>query len=415
MIGCFRFAAYPQMNRMNDVQKNKGPCFLDIIIYVHKWIEKIVLAKKGKMMKNLKPLSLLALGGLFIFSLGCNSLGNGVGQDEQAAIVETELAKEATVSFEMESHDAIGDSIEFKDAVFSLGWGKFYNPFDEAIQDRSDAFAIAPDTTNQTFGFRRRFGGKDMGTVTLDYGSGSIELLKVEMRNGGVFYNYGKRKPGNPRGMMHGDNGEVSESIPFIPGQTYRFDATGSTDFSAVSVEITAPAAALQISSPVADTEIDASSLEVVWQGGNANDALLISLVPLIDRGSFERDYTDGQGGPGGNGHGHGGSGHGHGHGGPGGGQGGSGGQGFGGRFSDEPGQGGPGMNPHLHLRYLVEDNTGSFTVPAEDLQSLLALNGAKGVLVQVHQMVKGNVDNGGAGYAIMLRYGDAVKLSIAE
>ncbi len=381
-------------------------------------------------MKTISALSILLCVSLLALFIGCNDFDTGINpENEFSTISEAELAKLATASYEYSSFDAVGDAPEYKNAVFSVGWGKFYNPIEEAILERSDAFAVAPDTTRQNNrDFRRHFGGKDMGTVSLNYGSESVELFRIEMDDGSVFYNFGKRKPGNPRGMLHEDEGEVSEEIPYIPGQTYRFDATGSESFPAVSLEITAPIESLQITSPEAGTEIDSTSgLDISWQGGDTSQKLMVGLVPLLDRGTFERDHGGpGQGGPDGGQNGRPG---GPGHGGPnnrqngrtgGPGQGGPnngpGGPGLGGPDGGRHnGPGGPGKHPHLHFRYLVEENTGSFTVPVEDMQELLSIPGVNGVLVQVMQMVTSDVEDGDSKYAIQLRNGDAVQLGISE
>ncbi len=374
------------------------------------------------MMKSLNTLFRLTGVALLALAIGCSSDDNGVSSNDEAlTLSQEELENEATASFEYSSYDAAGVDPIDKDAIFSVGWGKFYNPMDEEVQERSDAFAVAPDLESDNDGFRPRFGGFDMGTVTLNYGSESLELFKIELRNGGVFYNYGKRRPGNPRGMLHDDEGEVSEAIPYLPGETYRFDATGSDVFPAASMAITASTEALQVTSPTSDAQLDSTAgLVVAWQGGEAGQALMVGLVPLLDRASFERDHGRRGGGPPNGGP------NGDPNGDPNGNPGGNG-NGFGDRFSGGPdgrggghgdgggpGHRGPGRNPDLHFRYLVEDNTGSFTVPAEDIAKLLSHDGVLGVLVQVMQMttVESTDDTN---YAIQLRAGDAVQLSISE
>ena len=340
-------------------------------------------------MKKLNSLPLLAFSLMFVVGFGCNSLDTGSSPEDSVSAFIEELAKESTTSFEASSLEAAGVDVEGKDAVFSLGWSKFFNPREEEIQERSDAFAVAPDISLQGNEFRHRFGGKDMGDVSLSYGSESVDLFKVELRNGGIFYNFGKRRPGNPRGMLHEDNGEVSEQIPFLAGETYRFDATGSDVFPAVSVEVTAPTDVLQITSPVADTDIDAAGLDIAWQGGDAGQSLMVGLVPLVDRGSFEERHRD-RGGR-------------------------HRGRGFGDRFSDSNGQDGPGRNPHMHFRYVIDENTGSFSVPLEALAKLLDFEGLKGVLIQVRQLLTTEIQDGDATYAVQLRSGDAVSLNVGE
>ncbi len=370
-------------------------------------------------MNHLRFLSRLALGSLLIFAFGCGNTDTSLSSGNNTTLDESALAKQSTVSYEYSSMDAADENPEFKDAIFSIGWSTYYNPFDQTVADRSDAFAIAPDTSADNQQFRRHLGGKDMGTVTLAYGSDSIELFRVEMRNGGVFYNYGKRRPGNPRGMFHGDNGEVGEAIPFVAGQTYRFDASGSADFPAMSAEIAASAQALQVTAPAAGTQIDGSDLAVTWDGGATGGKIVVGLVPVMDRGTFERDHNGGQGGHGGPNGGNGGR-MGGGHGGPMGGPMGGMVHGFGDRFSGpstnhDMEMDGPGQNAHLHWMYVLDENSGSFTVPADDVQALLGMPGVKGALVQVRQMVTTDFDIAGRKVAIQLRAGDAVQVDIAQ
>ncbi len=356
--------------------------------------------KTMKFLFGLAGITLLALG------LGCGEIDNGVSSDSDELVISSDLDNEETLSFELSSHDAALPNLTDADALFSVGWSKFYNPFEEEIVQRSDAFAVAPDTSLDSAVFRPHFGtGQDMGTVTLSYAGESLELLKVEMRNGSVFYNFGRRLPGNPRGMFHGDDGEVSAEIPFLAGETYRFDATGTETFPAVSVSLTAPTDALGIVSPEDGATLAGGDLEVVWQGGNTGEKLLVSLVPLMNRRAFER-HGGPDGGPGGR----------RGGGGPVFGDNGGGFMGprFGERHGGPHGRG-PGQNPHLHLRYLVEDNTGSFTIPADDVQTLLALEGVNGVLLQVCQLITVETQDGDRTYSVQMRVSDAIRLDISE
>ena len=344
-----------------------------------------------------KKLLRFAFAGLLVSTMGCESLfDNGVSSVDEDSLAELdELAKSATIDFEAATAEAAGCStFADKDAIFSLGFSEYYDPFEETVKQRSDAFAVAPDS--DTFAGPRSRAGKDMGTFTLTVNGTAIELHKIEMRNGGVFYNYGRRKPGNPRGEMHGDNGEVGDAIPFLPGTAYRFETSGAGDFPALSLEITTPAAALEITSPAADASLDPSSdLVVSWQGGESSQKLMLSLVPIFDRSNFRGPGArfSAQGSNGGPFGGH--------RGGP------------GKRFGRSGMQ--PGQFHDLHQRYVIEENNGSYTIPASEIANLLAVEGVQGIAIHVSQLQAVEVEDGDAIYALIVRQGDSVRLSVAS
>ncbi|MCA9740863.1 MAG: hypothetical protein H6695_05405 [Deferribacteres bacterium] len=346
-------------------------------------------------MKNRRTLFSLAFAGLLISAMGCDSVfNNGVNSVDESSLTQLdELAKSSTLDYEAATAEAAGCStLTDKDAVFSLGFSEFYDPFEETVKERSDAFAVAPDS--ETFSGLRPRAGKDMGTVTLSYNGSSVELQKVE-HDGGIFYNYGRRMPGNPRGEMHGDNGEVGDAIPYLPGTTYTFAATGAGDFPALSLDLTTPATALQITNPAEGSDIDASSdLTVTWQGGESSSNLMLSVVPILDRANFEgpnaRYHEQGSNGrPLGGGHPHGGK--------P-----------FG-RDGMEPGQ-----FHDLHLRIVIEENNGSYTIPASDIATVLDIENVIGIAVHVSQLQSVEIEDGDASYAMILRQGDSVRFNIA-
>jgi hypothetical protein len=345
-------------------------------------------------MKTTKIIMQLALVGLLASTIACDNLFDN-SSDEENLDAASELAKTATLDYEVASAEAAGlNGLSGKDAIFSLGFGEFYDPIEETVKDRSDAFAIAPNA--DSFRGMRARAGKDMGVVTLTYNGTTIELYKIELR-GGIFYNFGRRKPGNPRGAMHSDEGEVSDAIPFLPGTAYRFDASGAGDFPALSLEISTPATRLEITSPAEGTTIDGTTdLEVAWQGGGDSQKLLLALVPILDRANFQgpgaRFQADGQNstgpfrGP---------------HRGP------------GRQFGRNGMQ--PGKFHDLHFRFVIEENNGSYTISADAIAQVLAIEGVKGVALKVMQLLASEVEQNEAQYALVLRQGDLVKLDMAS
>ena len=385
-------------------------------------------------MKVRNLLTHLSLIGLLFWTIGCDKpFDAGLNSDEENNIDATSIQNEATLSKELADANDGGVTIENVDAIFSLGWQQFYNPYEDAIQTRSDAFAVAP---TQDFAQRPPFrAGADMGSVVLRYNDAALELLKIQMRNGGVFYNYGRKMPGNPRGMMH-DRDFASDDIPFIPGGVYSFETTGSENFTPVTVQITAPTELLQITSPAMDAGIDSSAdLDVTWQGGESTQPVVLSLMPISDRASYPGRGGQSDHGNNGMGQDHGGNGMGPGRGGNGMGPG-RGGNGMGpGRGGDHNGngddhsngsgfgrgdhQGGPGFGQGgfqgEHYRYVIEDNTGSFTIPAEAIAEVASMHGAQGIAIRVMQLITSEIDQDGAKYAVQIRTGDFVKVSFNQ
>lgn len=356
--------------------------------------------------------SMACIGALLIFSVGCdNSFTDGINAFEEDSLNEINAAiYEAAVNDELSKVADNGTDLEGVDAIFSLGWHPFYNPIEEELQIRSDAFAVAlnSDSTQE----RRLRAGKDMGTVTLVFSQGEFELNKRELPNGGVVYNIGKKmhgrkggfrsggrggpesnnqggfgrgnRGGNQRGLgfgsgnlggmrpgNHEGNNEPDIDIPFVAGDTYSFTATGSEDFPALTVSITAPQQTLQITSPANDSAINSSEdLKVSWDGGASEGKLVIGLIPVIDR-----DNNQGSFGRGPRGH--------------------------------RRGSG----NHEPPPRYEIETNTGEYTIPAADIQALASDENVTGIIVQVMQMIQQETEQDGKKYVTSIRTGDQVVL----
>lgn len=74
-----------------------------------------------------------------------------------------------------------------------------------------------------------------------------------------------------------------------------------------------------------------------------------------------------------------------------------------------------PGKLHDLHLRFVVEENNGAYTIPADAIAQVLAIEGVNGVALQVMQMLATEVEQNDAQYALVLRQGDLVKLELAS
>jgi hypothetical protein len=227
-----------------------------------------------------------------------------------------------------------------------------------------------------------------MGTVTLAYTGGSVDLTKRVAPDGGVLYEtFGK-------GFHHFDTPPVN--IPFVANGVYTFTASGSDAYSAGTFEITAPSSLLSITGHAnGDTVSATSDLTVTWTGGSGPDSVLVRIVPHLRPEEAERregidslgcvgDH-EGGGRPMGHREGH---------------------FMFGGPLEH--------MGPEFAKGFVVMvPNTGSYTVSASDLASLLSGTEAKELMVGVTQVVKRDVTHDGATTAVVLRNGDRLVLLV--
>jgi hypothetical protein len=357
---------------------------------------------------------------LIVFSIllvvyGCDKLNDKGITSVDENISDAYISSENNSIFndELAKMDASGMVIEDADAVFSIGWKPFFNPVDSQMEQHSHAFAVAPNTdTTMNPHFRS---GNDMGTVNLKYEGTTQELNKIEKQRGGIFYALGKGKPGKKGGRRELDNETEIVEIPFIPGATYSFEATGADDFSPVTVDVVAPDNLVQISAPAVGELLNPENdIVVSWSGGEQNQDLMVVLKPVFERkgirGQQEERGSHGGGQKGGRGNG--------GQGGPPEGPG-QGSQGMEGPRGGEQGEGprpeesdgGPGLKHHMFdefaLRYLVEDNTGTFTVPAADIQAVLSEVETDGFRLEIMQMITTETDIENSKYIAQLRTSD--------
>ncbi len=352
-------------------------------------------------MRNFKFLSIFWIIASLSVMVACeNTANDNINAFEEDAIDQlTATLNESALTDDLSKFVDFGIDLADVDAIFSVGWQSFYHPFNQEEVNRSDAFAVAnPDTAKGP----RFLSGQDMGSVFLHYSGNSLEFSKVELRNGGVIYRLGSMVPGGPRGRRHGGRGGFSPGnngvrpgrpgnnggpqggfgpggrgpfgppnsfetvieIPFLPGETYRFEATGSDNFAAVTVAVVAPQKMLQITSPAQNGTIASDQdLKVTWEGGDSNQPISIGIMPLIERDPNQRPGPrDGS------------------------------------KDRLEP-QG----------RLILETNTGEYTIPAAEIQSLASESNVAGILVQVMQMNPQKIDEDDSTYLVHLRMGDQV------
>jgi hypothetical protein len=267
--------------------------------------------------------------------------------------------------------------------IFSVGWKKFVGPNITEGTTVGEAYAVVQlDTTTSTM----RRGGIDIGTVTLTYPGGSADVTKRTTPDGRVLYETFSKGP-------HATSA-TPVNIPFVAGGTYTFDVSGATQFTAGQFTITAPTSLLTITGHAnGDTVSKSADLVITWTGGTPADSVLVRVVPHLRKEQMDqREEHDGQGGH---------EGH-------------MGGEGPKGHREGPFMVGGPmeGMGPEFQRGIVVMTaNTGSYTVTAAELGSLLSGTEAAEIMIGVTQVAKASVTHDGNPITILLRNGDRLVL----
>jgi hypothetical protein len=336
---------------------------------------------------------------VLIIGTGC---GNLTDSNQNTSQDQVDAAQSAIIYEEYAQLDASPDAVIDADVIFTLGWKKHMK--DGEIALFSDAFAVAPLPVD-TPDVPKLHSGQDIGDVLVHFGGESAIFRKTEMRNGGIFYSLNKFRKGpkghrGPKGGPHGNSFSEEDIVvvPYEPGATYGFEYTGAGEFSATTVEITAPEEGLALSSPAAGDSIDLTiDLNVSWTGGQAEQPVMVVLRPERGKRGGHKDERP------------------------------VGGKSRGGKDWPKGDQSfGSDDIKHEHfrdfgLRYKLDTNTGEFTIPAEDLAALAELQDVVGegesivLHVGVMQMVTSEVTENGLVHALQLRISDGVPVSITQ
>lgn len=268
---------------------------------------------------------------------------------------------------------AFGISLDGVDGVFDIGWREFFNRRENSVEIAGGAHAVgfaAPFVvgagTNKTV---------DMGAVKLIAPDGEHEMIKHTGRGDQIRYST----------MQRPARGETPTRVPFSGGATYTFDAGGSDDFAAVSLDVVAPAQLMEITNLERGDQIDPrQDLEVEWTGGSEGRVMVMVFAhkaPPEGRGGRR---GDGPPGPRGRHEGQRGR-----HGGP------------------------PPLDEGQVYREVLETNAGQFVVPAQKLGELLSASGGDRLGVQVLQLTGNRVEADGRALLAMLRNGAGVRLTV--
>ncbi len=304
---------------------------------------------------------------------GPGTVASTTGLTNAVSVVSQDLAQLAVA----------GETGQATKGVFSIGWKKFVGPDITQQGTIGEAYAVVRPEAGST---RIHPAGLDIGTVTLDYSGGSVQLTKHTGRDSSVLYESFSRG-------MHLEQG-LPVNIPFVANSVYTFSVSGSANFSAGSFSVTAPASLLAVVGYAdRDTVSKRSDLTIQWQGGSASDSVLVRIVPhlrppqLAERGregGFDSmNRHGGMGEPDCRREGH---------------------------FVT----GGPleGLGPEFARGIIVTvPNTGSYTVASADLQALLSGTEASEIMVGVSQVVKQEVSHDNGVISVLLRNGDRIVL----
>jgi len=320
----------------------------------------------------------------FLF-FGCNDTSTQpVGNNGLSADA---LGNSVVISDDLELLKDSGIATDTVYGVFSIGWNQFIAPNQQTSQTSGHAFAIATAEQQAVPGDRlRRASGLDLGDVTVNYSGNSVVLKKRETFNGGFVYSLFQK---------HRDTSAVA--LDYVPGAAYDFVVSGSGDFNPLTVTLVAPDALIDITSNTSgDTISVAEDLALTWNGGIADQGVVIKITPHFGRrggfGHGGKGPKPGQ--PGGFGHG-----------------------------NSRPGSGDfsgaqPGDRPMPHQRpgaifVKLDNNPGEYTITAEQLQELLGDFDGHRFAVHISQLIAQPFEHDGKPYHAVMRNGDRVALTI--
>ncbi len=205
--------------------------------------------------------------------LGCEQASAPVNNEEQ------DYNAELMQAFDDEIEIVYGDSLAqlAGDAMFSLSWGKIKTPIRNLDFEIGHAMAVAFDGSAEKGFFR--FGGLNMGDLTLEVPGDTISLNGINGHGGSYVYLSTPKTNGRGR---HGFDSFNFSFIPFIPNTDYVFHASGSDEFDAIDVGLKTPASLISISNLASGDSIATDQdLVINWEGASEASHILIALLPF--------------------------------------------------------------------------------------------------------------------------------------
>ena len=296
--------------------------------------------------------------------LGCNEQ---VNEPDGFQLADLELYKFETVENDLSLLKAGGMHFIEGDGVFSIGWNEVFRKFDDNSRIKGMAFAVVfgEQSTSSS-----RFPGYvlDVGTVTINYANGEINMHKMQHDARGTAYS-----------LFHRPFGGSENLLEYIPGIEYQFVVSGSDSFSPLNVSLTSPASLIDISNLAHGDDINVSEdLTVSWDGGKADGQIAIRV--MAHHNPFKRDGVPGRrGGP---------------------------------RGHHRPH---PGLNNGDVIIEILDNNPGEYTISAEVIQRLIGDTGADKLVVGVSQFDMSEIEHDGTPIPTAMRNGNSVMLNIFQ
>ena len=247
--------------------------------------------------------------------------------------------------------------------VFSIGWNEIFRPMDDSSRIRGMAFAVAFGEKDTDLMHFRKF-GLDMGDVLINYAGNHIQLHKKFHEVRGVAYDLFERPFGgcNPENLLQ-----------FIPNTEYQFEVTGSEVFAPITITLTSPNALMHITNLTNGQLIDpAQGLTINWEGGNEGKVAL-RLMPHLKPPMGERH------------------------------------EGHHGRHGEPP----PAFDRVIFI--ILENNPGTYTFTAAQIQDMLNGIQTDGLMAEVSQMSFGEVQHQNGMLQTAMRNGNSVMLRIQQ
>lgn len=297
-----------------------------------------------------------------IFLFGCKSEVNSPDRND---LNSDQLAYQ-TLDNDLALMKDGGMPLDSAAGVFSIGWNEIFRPFMDSSKIKGMAFAVAFGERESGLLHFRKF-GLDMGNIFINYSGNQIEMYKHIHDRRGVAYSLFER----PFGHCDSEN-----MLEFIPNTDYEFEVSGSENFAPITITLTSPSALMNITSPAFGEFINpAEDLTINWEGGNAGK-VGVRLMPAL------RPRRGHDGGPGGN---HGGPGH-------------------------------ETMPPMDRVIFVIlDENTGTYTFTAQQIQELISGIPADGLRAEVSQMDFGEVEHENGTLRTAMRNGNSVMMRIQQ
>jgi hypothetical protein len=267
-----------------------------------------------------------------------------------------------TVDGDLALMKAGGMPLDSTAGVFSIGWNEIFRPFMDSSSIKGMAFAVAFGERPTDLPHFRKY-GLDMGDVIISYSGNQVEMYKHIHPRRGIAYSLFERPFGHC---------ETENMLEFVPNTEYQFEVTGSEDFAPITISLTSPAALMNITSPSFGEIIDPTQdLTLNWEGGNEGK-VAVRLMPNMKP----------RRGPGG--------------------------------MHEGPG---PEQHPPFDrvIFVILDENTGTYTFTAQQIQELLNGINANGLRAEVSQMDFGEVEHENGTLRTAMRNGNGVMMRIQQ